>query len=127
MNQAAEGNGRRSESVTVKVQRFAMGTNVVHVMGDLRCDAGSALPLIVAEELMRCPALLALDLPGVARIDGAGIDALVSAAALAGESDISFCLVGVQGGPVAAALAAAELTELFEIFASVNHAWEDWR
>lgn len=63
----------------------------------------------------------------VAHIDGAGIDALVSAAALAGESDISFCLVGVQGGPVAAALAAAELTELFEIFASVNHAWEDSR
>jgi anti-anti-sigma regulatory factor len=44
----------------------------------------------------------------VTRIEADGIDALVSAAFQAGESDISLRLVGVQG-PVGAALAAADL------------------
>jgi anti-anti-sigma regulatory factor len=73
---------------------------------------------VVANELNVSPALLALDLTGVNRIDAEGIDALVSAATQAGESDISFCLVGVHGHPVGAALADAELMELFEIFAA---------
>jgi anti-anti-sigma regulatory factor len=71
---------------------------------------------VVANELYLSPALLALDLTGVNRIDAEGIDALVSAATQAGESDISFCLVGVHGHPVGTALADAELMELFEIF-----------
>jgi anti-anti-sigma regulatory factor len=75
---------------------------------------------VVANELNRSPALLALDLSGVNRIDAEGIDALVSAATQAGESDVSFCLVGVHEGPVEAALAEAELSELFEIFASLT-------
>ena len=54
---------------------------------------------VVATELNRSPALLALDLSGVNRIDAEGIDALVSAATQAGESDISFCLIGVQRDP----------------------------
>ena len=39
---------------------------------------------------------------------------LVLAAEAAGESDIPFCLSGVQGAPVQDALAEAELTELTE-------------
>jgi hypothetical protein len=39
---------------------------------------------------------------------------------LAGESDISLCLVEAQAGPVVTALAAAGLTELFESFASID-------
>ena len=70
---------------------------------------------VVADELNRSPALLALDLTAVSCIDAEGIDALVLAATQAGESDISFCLVGVHGHPVGTALADAELTELFEI------------
>ena len=73
---------------------------------------------VVANELNLSPALLALDLTGVNRIDTEGIAALVSAATQAGESDISFCLVGVHGPPVGTALADAELMELFEIFAA---------
>ena len=69
-------------------------------------------------------AQLAPDLRRVARIDGAGMDVLVSAAALAGESDIPFCLVVARGSPVGAALATAELAERFEMFASVSDAWE---
>jgi hypothetical protein len=49
-----------------------------------------------------------------------GIEALVSAAARAGESDISLCLVVAQASPVATALPAAQLTELFEIVVSVD-------
>jgi len=41
---------------------------------------------VVATELNRSPALLALDLSGVNRIDAEGIDALVSAATQAGGS-----------------------------------------
>ena len=36
------------------------------------------------------------------------------------ESDISFCLVGVHAGPVGAALAEAELSELFETFVTLS-------
>jgi hypothetical protein len=38
----------------------------------------------------------------------------------AGESDIPFCLSGVQGVAVQDALAEAELTELFEVFSSIT-------
>jgi anti-sigma B factor antagonist len=75
---------------------------------------------VVANELNRSPALLALDLSRVNRIDAEGIDALVSAATQAGESDISFCLVGVHGQPVETGLAEAGLTELFEIVAAIS-------
>jgi anti-anti-sigma regulatory factor len=63
---------------------------------------------------------LALDLTRVNRIDAEGIAALVSAVTQAGESDISICLVGVHTGPVEAALAEAELSELFEILATLS-------
>jgi hypothetical protein len=50
---------------------------------------------------------------------------LILAAAKAAESRISpFCLIGVQGGPIEDALAAAELTEMFEVFPSIDEAWE---
>jgi hypothetical protein len=38
--------------------------------------------------------------------------------------DIPFCLIGVQGVPVQDAIAEAELTELFEVFSSINEAWK---
>ena len=88
--------------------------------GELANGVSATMRQVVATELNRSPALLALDLTGVSRIDTEGIAALVSAATQAGESDISFCLVGAQAGPVGAALADAELTELFEIFTSLS-------
>jgi hypothetical protein len=60
-----------------------------------------------------------LDLRGVTGIDSTGVDALVSAAALAALSAISFALVATEMGPVGAALAAADARQLVEIFASV--------
>jgi anti-anti-sigma factor len=112
--------GEHSEANNVDVQRFPTGKSVVRVGGDLIRDAPSQLTGIVEEELTRKPTPLVLDLSAVTHITASGVDALVSAATAAGESDISFCLVGVEGRSVGAALAAADLTELFEVFPSVN-------
>jgi anti-anti-sigma factor len=120
LNNQSEGRQTQTCSVTVGVKRSPTDKSVVHVSGELLRGATAALRRVVATELNRSPELLALDLSGVIRIDAEGIDVLVSAATQAGESDISFCLVGVHAGPVAAALAEAELSELFEIFATLS-------
>ena len=119
-NNQAEGRQTQTCSVTVDVKRSPTNTSVIYVSGELLRGATATMRRVVANELNRSPALLALDLTGVNRIDAEGIAALVSAATQAGESDISFCLVGAQAGPVGAALADAELTELFEIFTSLS-------
>jgi anti-sigma B factor antagonist len=118
VNNQAEGRQTQTCSVTVDVKRSPTNKSVIYVSGELLRGATATMRRVVANELNLSPALLALDLTGVNRIDAEGIDALVSAATQAGESDISFCLVGVHGHPVGAALADAELMELFEIFAA---------
>ena len=120
LNNQAEGRQTQTCSVTVDVKRSPTNTSVIYVSGELLRGATATMRRVVTNELNRSPALLALDLTGVSRIDTEGIAALVSAATQAGESDISFCLVGAQAGPVGAALADAELTELFEIFTSLR-------
>jgi anti-sigma B factor antagonist len=119
------GDEQRAGSLTVGVERFSTGKVVVGVAGELL--AAEAMHQAITDELVRGPALLAVDLSEVTRVDAAGIDALVSAAYTAGESDISFCLVGAQGGPVEDEIVAADLTELFEVFASLTEAWESSR
>lgn len=118
------GNRAQTESMTVQVQRFASGYNVVRVNGDLSGNEGSTLHHFVAEELTRTPAHLALDVRGVKRIDRAGIEALSAAAGLAANSNTSFCLVAAEADPVAIALVAAHKRQWFEIFASVQDAWD---
>jgi anti-anti-sigma regulatory factor len=117
LNNQAEGRRTQTCSVTVDLKRFPTNKSVVYVSGELLRGATATMRRIVANELNRSPALLALDLSGVIRIDAEGIDGVVSAATQAGESDISFCLVGVHGHPVGTALADADLLELFEISA----------
>lgn len=102
------------------MHRPGAGKTVVQVTGELIGRGPAALGQVATDVLMGAPSVLALDLTEVTCIDRAGIDALVSAAELAGESDISLCLVATPEGPVASALAAARLLELFEIFASVG-------
>ena len=116
------GDEQRAGSLSVSVERFSTGNVVVRVAGELLVAA--AMQRAITDELMRSPARLAVDVSQVSRVDTAGIDALASAVAIAGESDISFCLVGVQGGPVEDAIASADLTELFDIFPSLTEAWE---
>ena len=116
LNNQAEGRQTQTCSVTVDVKRSPTNTSVIYVSGELLRGATATMRRVVATELNRSPALLALDLSGVLRIDAEGIDAVVSAATQAGESDISLCLVGVHGHPVGTALADAELLELFEIY-----------
>jgi anti-sigma B factor antagonist len=118
LNNQAEGQQTQTCSVTVDVNRSPTNKSVIYVGGQLLRGATTTMRRVVANELNRSPTLLALDLSGVIRIDAEGIDALVSAATQAGESDISLCLVGVHGHPVGTALADAELLELFEIFAA---------
>lgn len=114
------GTGRQTGPVDITVRHIASSEIVVQVTGELCGDSGAVLRRVAAHELTQSPSPLALDLSEVKRIDVSGIDALVSAAELAAESDISLRLVGAHAGPVAAALAAAQLTEMFEIVASID-------
>jgi anti-anti-sigma regulatory factor len=92
------------------------------VTGDLDGDTSSQLYHLVAEELAREPAQLVLEVSDVIPVDNAVVEALVGASALAGESDISFCLVASRTGPIVRALAAADVIERFEIFAMIGEA-----
>jgi anti-anti-sigma regulatory factor len=83
-----------------------------------RC--GGKMRRILEDELQKAPAQLALELSEVTRIDHDGVDALVAGATQAGEQDISFCLIVLRGGPVEKALAAGQLTDLFEIYVRVR-------
>jgi anti-sigma B factor antagonist len=116
MNNPAEGQQTQTRSVTVDVKRSPTYKCVIYVRGELLRGATGTMRRVVADELNRSPALLVIDLSGVIRIDAEGIDAVVSAATQAGESDISLCLVGVHGHTAGTALADAELLELFEIY-----------
>jgi anti-sigma B factor antagonist len=120
LNDQAVGRQTQTCSVTVDVKRSPTDKSVIHVSGELARGATETMSQVVATELKRSPALLALDLSRVNHIDAEGIDALVSAATQAGESDISICLAGVHTGPVEAAPAEAELSELFEILATLS-------
>lgn len=109
------------------MQRLTAGNTVVHVVGDLIGDATAALQQALMDELSRAPAQLIVDLSALTGIDAGGAHALAAAAAVAGESDRAFCLVAGKAGPVQAALAAEQLSELFEIFSSVSEAVQDSR
>jgi anti-sigma B factor antagonist len=122
VNERYGGTGTQPASVLVNVQRYPTGKSVVSVSGEMLRGAMADMARVITEELMRAPTLLALDLSDVTGIDTAGVSTLASVAALAGESDISFCLVGVEGRPVGVAIADADLVELFEIVPSVSDA-----
>jgi anti-anti-sigma regulatory factor len=107
------------------VERPGAGVTVIRATGDLDEDTGSQLHLLVADELLREPAQLVLELSNLVSVDDAVVDALVSASAAAGESDISFCLVASLASPVLATLAEASLIERFEVFPTVRAATGD--
>ena len=122
MSHQGEGKPEQPDSVTLNVQRRADDTTVVEVAGDVQGDATAAMQRTIIDGLTRSPAHLIIDLSAVTSIDSAGINALSSVAGIAGEADISFCLVNSDGDPVGAALASAKLTELFEVFPTVEDA-----
>jgi anti-anti-sigma regulatory factor len=97
-------------------------------MGDLIGDAAAAaMQRTLVDELSRAPRRLIVNLSAVTRIDAIGVHALASAAAVAGEADHPFCLVDGEAGRVRAALAAEQMTELFDVFSSVSEAVRDPR
>ncbi|MCW2659744.1 MAG: hypothetical protein JWP83_896 [Mycobacterium sp.] len=120
-----DGNGKRARSITINVQRLTAGSTVVHLVGDLIGDATAAMQQTLVDELSRAPTQLIVDLSAITRIDAGGVRALAAAAAVAGESDRAFCLVDGRAGPVQAAIAAEQLSELFEIFSSISEAVQD--
>lgn len=114
--------GGREGSFSCTAQRLPAGATIVRVTGDLNGETSSQLYELVADELARGPAQLVLELCDATSVDKVAVEALVSASTLAGESDISFCLVASHTGPIVRALAAADLIERFEIFATVGEA-----
>ena len=122
-----DGDGRRDRSIVINVQRLTAGDTVVHLVGDLIGDATAAMRKALIDELSRAPAQLIVNLFAITRIDALGVHALAAAAAVAGEADRAFCLIAPKAGPVHAALAAEQLSEVFEIFSSVSEAVRDSR
>jgi anti-anti-sigma factor len=95
---------------------------VVRIVGDLLGSITAIMQRTIAVGLARSPTLVVVDLVDVTGIDSAGVCALQSSAEIAGEADEALCLVVRPRGVVEAALSAAGLTELFEVFGSVGHA-----
>lgn len=116
---------QQSGSLSWMVQRIPAGISVIRATGDLNGETSSQLYRLVAGELLREPAQLVLELSNLVSVDNAVVDALVSASAVAGESDISFCLVASHASPVVATLAEAGLIERFEVFPTVSAATGD--
>ncbi|UXA10396.1 STAS domain-containing protein [Mycobacterium sp. SMC-8] len=104
------------------VRRLPDGTSIVSASGNVDRHKPSLLGRLVADELAREAAQLVLELSRATSVDNAFVVALAGASALAGEADTSFCLIVSPTGPVAEALAAADLIERFEIFATVDEA-----
>lgn len=111
--------GQQDGSFSYTVQRLPAGTTIIRATGDLNSETSSQLDLRVADELLRGPVQLVLDLSNLTSFDNGAVGALVSASAVAGESDISFCLVASHASPVVTTLADAGLIERFEVFPTV--------
>jgi anti-anti-sigma factor len=114
--------GQPGGSFSSAVQRLPAGISIVAAAGDLDGETHSQVYRLVADELALDPAQLVLELSRATSVDDSAVETLVGASALAGESDTSFCLVASPTGPVVQALAAADLIERFEIFATVGEA-----
>lgn len=112
----------RTPSSNIDIAKLPMGNYVVTVDDPASWETWMVMGQVVGDILAQSPRLLVLDLTGLDSLDLPGVGALSAAAAQAGESDIAFCLVGAQDGPVRAAVADAGLTELFELFESVRDA-----
>ncbi|MCG7597685.1 STAS domain-containing protein [Mycobacterium sp. PSTR-4-N] len=97
-------------------------TSILFVSGHIDDAEGATMGRLVAAELARQPAQLVLELSRATSVGGSFVTTLVDASAIAGEADTSFCLVVSPTGPVADALAAADLLERFEIFTSLHKA-----
>jgi anti-anti-sigma factor len=110
---------QQDRSFSYTVQRLPAGITIIRATGDLDSETSSQLDLCVTDELSREPAQLVLELSNLTSVDNAALDVLVAASALAGESDISFCLVASHASPVVTALAEAGLIERFELFETV--------
>jgi anti-anti-sigma regulatory factor len=109
-------------NTAVRAERVSRSETVVNVVGALRDEVTAELRRSVVSGLRDSQEVLVLDLSAVTDIDDDGVDVLETAAAMAGEKDIFFCLVLPPESPVLTALGEAELSALFEVFYSVTEA-----
>ena len=116
-----------SPRFAIESHRVTTNTTVIRVAGEMCGDAAGAVLRTLAGELIGSRDVLVLDLCAVSDIDVDGLDALHTAAGLAAEEDIGFCLVDAPNGAVRARLGAQQSAEAFEIFSSVNDALRDSR
>ncbi|HVQ98374.1 MAG TPA: STAS domain-containing protein [Mycobacterium sp.] len=122
MDDQLQRNLEQPTNTAVQVERVSRSEIVVHVVGGLRDEVTAQLRSSVVSGLTGSPEALVLDLSVVTDIDADGVDVLETAAVIAGERDICFCLVLPPDSPVLTALAEAKLSALFEIFSSVTEA-----
>jgi len=111
----------RGES-SYSVQRLSSGASVVSAAGDLDGETHARMYGLIAEELAREPSQVVIEVSDVTSVDDAAIKALTEMSALAGEADISLCLIASANSPIVRSLAAADLTERFEIFPTIDEA-----
>ena len=122
MNDDRVENPQQARTVTIVPQMLSPKTTVLRVAGDMRGDAAGAVLRTLAGELISPPDVVVLDLCEVSNIDVVGLDVLHTAAGLAAEDDIWFCLVDTPDGAVRVGLDAVGSAKDFEIFSSVTHA-----
>lgn len=122
MGQERDEKQQQSESIAITIERLPADATVVRIVGQLTGDETGKVQRTLNEVLRRSPAQLIVDLSAVTSIGVVGVNVLVSAAGIAGEEDISFCLVNPGDDPVARALGEAKMTELFEVFPTVEDA-----
>ena len=111
--------GQQDGSFSYTVQRLPAGVTIIRARGDLNSETSSQLYLRVEDELLGGAAQLVLDLSNLTSFVNGAVGDLVSASAVAGESDISFCLVASHASPVVTTLADAGVIERFEVFPTV--------
>jgi anti-anti-sigma factor len=109
----------KRKTLSLTIQRFSEGQTIIRTQGGLDRETNSQLCAVIADELLYRPAQLVLQLTEVSSVEKAGVDCLLSASGLAGEADISFCLVAGVNSPVVRALDRAGLMERFEIFPTI--------
>ncbi|WP_111508735.1 STAS domain-containing protein [Mycobacterium kyogaense] len=112
----------RQNGHSFTLRRLPDSTSILFVSGDIDDAETAAMGRVVADELTRQPAQLVLELSRATSVGGQFVTTLVDASSIAGKADTSFCLVVSPTGPVADALAAADLLERFEIFTSLHKA-----
>jgi anti-sigma B factor antagonist len=118
----ADGDAMPDQVIEVSVER-ADDVAVVRVSGEIDMLTTPKLSTAITEQLNQHPAILVLDLRGVAFLGSSGLAALISARQAAAEHGATLRLVSAAHA-VLRPLAATGLADLFEIYADLPPAMQ---